>query len=110
LATSGKWIADVSSRAGADGTVVHSLALSLNAASVVTWVDTLEVVARAVISTITVVSTLASCAFLQWVSPGTGGTETHWPVGSGPVVAGSALGSVAARVGLTEIGLGESPA
>jgi len=90
--------------------VVQSLALSLDTASVVTGVDTLEVVAGAVSSAVAVVSALASCAFAEWVSPGAGGTETHWPVRSGPVVAGSALGSVAARVGLTEIGLGESPA
>jgi len=90
--------------------MVQSLALSLDSAGVVAGIDALEVVAGAVSSTIPVVSALTSGALLQWVSPGAGGTETDRSVGSGPVVARSAIRSVAARVGLTEISLGESPA
>jgi len=87
--------------------MVQSLALSFDSAGVVTRVDTLEVIAGTVSTAITIVSALASCAFLKWVSPGSGWTETHRSIGSRPVVARSAISSVTARVGLTQIRLGE---
>lgn len=90
--------------------MVQSLALSLDSARVIARINTPEVVAGAVRSAIPIMSTFPSCAFLKWVSPGAGGTETHRSIGSGPVVARSALRPVAAGVGLAQVSLGECPA
>lgn len=90
--------------------MVQSLALCLDTACIVTWVDTLEVVACPVGAAVAVVSALSPGAPLEGVATGSLGTQAHRTVGSGTVVAWRTIRTLSARVGLAKISFCESTA
>ena len=78
------------------------LALCLDAACIVTWVDTLEVVACPVGAAVAIVSALSPGAPLEGVAPGSLGTQAHRTVRSGTVVAWRTIRSFSTGVGLNK--------
>ena len=78
------------------------LALCLDAACIVTWVDTLEVVACPVGAAVAIVSALPPGAPLEGVAPGSLGTQAHRTVRSGTVVAWRTIRSFSTGVGLNK--------